>query len=200
MQQLENENNDTNQQSQKKIKRITKLEDDLGVAAIFLALGVILHFFAPDTNTPSWDGFYQFLSYFFYAISFFGAAYGIDKHSKKEVFSDISLGVAFGIIAYWVHAGVTKLRNISTAEAVLVEFLFMLCVALTAYGLVRGFTRIIIHPRQEAIQNTESTYIPENSKRERLAGYILAFLSLLFGFIQALPIIIEYLKTILPLH
>src|SRR6266581_2437367 len=84
MQQLETEDKNSNQASQTKIKQSTKLEDDLAVSAIFLAIGVIFHFFAFDTNTPSWDGFYQFLSYLAYGISLFGAAYGIEKHSKKE--------------------------------------------------------------------------------------------------------------------
>ena len=200
MQQLETENKNAKQAPQTKIKRPTKLEDDLGVAAIFLAAGVIFHFFAFDTNTPSWDGFYQFLSYLAYAISFFGALYGVEKHSKKEAFTDIGLAVALGILAYWIHTGVIILRSISTVGAIIVELIFLAFVAFAAFGIIRGFTRIFIHPQQEILAKAEPTYIPESRKRERVASFAIAFLSLLFGFIQALPIIIEYIKTLLQLH
>ncbi len=200
MQSLETENKNAKQEPETNVKQPTKLEDDLGVSAIFLAVGVIFHFFAFDTNTPSWDGFYQFLSYIAYAISFFGAAYGIDKHSKKEAFTDIGLGVAFGIIAYWIHVWVSILRSTSTVGTVIVELIFLTFVAFAVYGTVRGFTRILIHPRQETLAKTELTHTPKSTSRERIAKLAIAFISLLFGFIQALPIIIEYIKTLLQLH
>lgn len=196
MQQLESDDKNANQLSQTKFRKPNKLEDDLAVAAIFIALGVIFHFFALDTNTPSWDNFYQFLSYLCYAISFFGGAVGIEQHSKKEAFSDIGFGVGCGIIAYWLHTAVMNLRNTNTVWAIIVEIIFMLFVAITAYGLVRGIIRIFIYPRQEPTIVAESTKPSENIRRERVAGFFIAFLSLLFGFIQALPIIIEYIKTI----
>src|SRR5205085_1154314 len=115
-------------------------------------------------------------------------------------YSDIGLGAGCGIIAYWLHAGVMNLRNTNTGWAVVVELIFMVFVALTAYGVVRGIIRIFIYPTQKPSIVAESTSIPVNTRRERIIGFALAFLSLIFGFIQALPIIIEYIKTIFHLQ
>ncbi|SRR6266571_7483960 len=202
MQQLHSEVKEanTNQSSQSKSRKPNKLEDDLAVSAIFLSIGLILHFFAFDTNTASWDGFYQFLSYLSYAISFFGGAVGIDQHSKKETYSDIGFGAGCSIIAYWLHTGVMNLRNANMVWAVIVELVFIVFVAMAAYGVVRGITRIFIYPKQKPSIVEGSAPIPDKTKRERIVSYTLAFLSLFFGFIQALPIIIEYVKTIFHLQ
>lgn len=179
-------------------KEPVELHDDVGLAAAFLVLGVCLHFFATDANIPSWDGFLQFTTYICYAIGFLGAAIGLDRHSKKSFFTDIGMGVAFSIIAYWMHAWAKGLQHINNVASICVWIVFLGLAFLATYGVVRGIVRISTNKPEKTPKAASNN--SENSQAARIANIIVAALSLLFGFIQALPIILSYVKPLLGLH
>lgn len=139
--QIGNSSNNPKSQSVNKGKQQNSLADDAGAAAGFLVLGVVLHFFTSNVNIPSWDFFFQVLSYLCYGIGFAGGFFGMSNHSKKDGYADVAVGVLFIFFAYLLHLWVVSLRYNNTSEfialKILLEIIFGIITFFASFGIFR---------------------------------------------------------------
>ncbi len=194
MQQSQISDSSDNQKSQttNKNKQRNAFEDDVAAVALFLAAGVVFHFFASDVNIPSWNWFFQAISHLCYVVGFIGSFISIDNHSKRKGLADIAIGIVIAFLALILHLFVLSVREISTFDAIVLEVLFAVFVCAASYGIIKGII-CLLKCITQPIENNQSS---ERIKIGDIANYAIGALSLLLTFIQALPIIITYITSI----